>query len=219
MTEAGSVQPDFTGMAAVHAIYRASMNSAPAYIGSAAEDDQRRALIASFYTNVLASLENHHVGEDELLFPLLVERAPEHADVINQGFEQHAQVLGLVAAAQAATKTWESHGDAAGPDLVRALGALDDALSLHCDQEEATIVPLLTEHLREEEMAALPAHGRANFRGDKYWLIVGLRLEYSSPEERARVLGHMSPSVRDWWETEGKPSFNDMMAEMRQTGR
>ncbi len=219
MTEAGSVQPDFTGMAAVHAIYRASMNSAPAYIGSAAEDDQRRALIASFYTNVLASLENHHVGEDELLFPLLVERAPEHADVINQGFEQHAQVLVLVAAAQAATKTWESHGDAAGPDLVRALGALDDALSLHCDQEEAAIVPLLTKHLSEEEMAALPAHGRTNFKGDKYWLIVGLRLEYSSPEEQARVLGHMSPPAREWWETEGMPSFNDMMAEVRQTGR
>ena len=45
-----------------------------------------------------------------------------------------------------------------------------------------------------------------------------LRLEYSSPEERARVLDHMAPQTREWWETVGKPSFNDMMAEVRQPG-
>ena len=219
MTGAGSVHPDLTGMAAVHEIYRASLRSAPAYIQSAEGDDRRRALIVNFYANVLASLENHHVGEDELYFPLLIERAPEHAGVVNQGFAEHQQVRESMAAARVALAAWESTGDAEGPELVRILGALDDPLSLHCEREEATIVPLLTEHLSEEEMAALPAHGRANFSGDKYWLIVGLRLEYSSPEERASVLGHMSPSAREWWETEGKPSFSDMMAELEQRGR
>ena len=166
---------------------------------------------------MLASLENHHVGEDELYFPLLIERAPEQVEVVNLGLEQHQQVLALVAAAQAATAAWESTGDAEASVLVRVLGSLNEALSAHCDREKTTIVPLATVHLSAEEWNMLPAHGAANFKGDKYWLIVGLRLEYSSPEERARVFDHMAPQTREWWETVGKGSFNDMMAEVRQT--
>jgi iron-sulfur cluster repair protein YtfE (RIC family) len=204
-------------MAAVHRIYTSSLDAAPDYIESASGDDTRRALIANFYTNVLASLENHHVGEDELYFPLLIERAPEHAEIVTVGLEEHEQVRALVAAAKAATAAWVSTGDPVSPELVRVLGSLNEALSAHCDREEATIVPLIAKHLSVEECNMLPAHGAANFKGDKYWLIVGLRLECSSPEERARVLDHMAPQTREWWETVGKPSFNDMMAEVRQT--
>jgi hemerythrin HHE cation binding domain-containing protein len=217
MAEESSIHPYVSGMAAVHRIYKSSLDAAPDYIESARGDDTRRVLIANFYANVLASLENHHVGEDELYFPLLIERAPEQAEIVNLGLEQHQQVLALVAAAQVATAAWESTGDAEGPGLVRVLGSLNEALSAHCDREEATIVPLLTVHLSAEEWNMLHAHGAANFKGDKYWLIVGLRLECSSPEERARVLDHMAPQRREWWETVGRPSFNDMMAEVRQT--
>jgi hypothetical protein len=70
MAEKRSIHPDLSGMAAVHQIYRSSLDAAPDYIESARGDDQRRALIANLYTNVLASLENHHVGEDELYFSL-----------------------------------------------------------------------------------------------------------------------------------------------------
>ena len=217
MADASSIHPYASGMAAVHRIYTSSFGSAPDYIESARGDDTRRALIANFYVNVLASLENHHVGEDELYFPLLIERAPEQAEVVNLGLEEHQQVLALGAAATAAIAAWESTGDSEGPKLLGALDALNKALSIHCDHEEATIVPLLMEHLSAEEWNLLPAHGAANFKGDKYWLIVGLRLECSSAEEQARVLDHMGPQTREWWDTVGKPSFNDMMAELRQT--
>ena len=79
-------------------------------------------------------------------------------------------------------------------------------------------MPLATVYLSAEEWNKLAIHSAAHFKGDKYWLIVGLRLEYSSPEERTRVLEHMAPQRRTWWETEGKPSFDEMMAELRQGG-
>jgi hypothetical protein len=215
VAEEHAIHPYASGMAAVHRIYLSSLDAADAYIESARGDGTRRALIASFYENVLASLANHHNGEDELYFPLLIERAPEQADVVHASLEQHQQVVALLEAAQAATATWEVAGDAGGRELLRVLGSLNEALSAHCVQEEETIVPLAAVHLSPDEWNRLPAHSAANFKGDKYWLIVGLRLECSSPDERASVLDHMAPQTRKWWETEGKPSFEDMMAEVR----
>lgn len=136
MAEERSIHPYVSGMAAVHRIYSSSLDAAPDYIESARGDDTRRALIANFYANVLASLENHHVGEDELYFPLLTERAPEQLEVVNLGLEQHQQVLALLAAAQSGTAAWEVTGDSEGPELVRVLGSLNEALSAHCAYEE-----------------------------------------------------------------------------------
>lgn len=128
MAEASSVHPWVSSMAAVHQIYRSSFDAAPGYVASARGNDKRRALIANFYSNVLASLVNHHVGEDELYFPLLIERASEaEAEVVNLGQEEHEQVRAMVAAATASIAAWESSGDAEGAGLVRVLGALNDS--------------------------------------------------------------------------------------------
>ena len=216
MAEAGSIHPWVSSMAAVHQIYRTSLDAAPAYIGSARGNRPRRALIANFYSNVLASVETHHIGEDELYFPLLIERASdEQAQVVELGLEEHEHVRSLAEAAKAAIAAWVSTGDAEGPKLVLALRALNETLSIHCDHEEAAIVPLAIMHLSEEEWNKLGPHGAANFKGDKFWLIVGLRLECSSPEERTIVLNHMAPDTREWWETTGEPSFNDLIAQIR----
>lgn len=99
MSEERSIHPYVSGMAAVHRIYTSSLDAAPGYIESARGDGSRRALIASSYANVLASLENHRAGEDALYFPLLIERVPEQMEVINLGSVQHREVLALVAAA------------------------------------------------------------------------------------------------------------------------
>ena len=100
MAEERSIHSNDSGMAAVHRIYTSSLDAASDYIESARGDDTRRQLIANFYLNVLASPETHHVGEDELYFPLLIERAPEQREVVNLGIKQHQEVLALLAAAQ-----------------------------------------------------------------------------------------------------------------------
>jgi iron-sulfur cluster repair protein YtfE (RIC family) len=217
VAEASSTHPYVYGMAAVHKIYRSSFASAPAFIESAVEDEHRRALVANYYTNILASVGSHHDGEEECLFPLLIERAPKQRDVVELGIEEHQQVLALLAAATTANASWESKGDAETQELVSALGSLDRALSAHLDHEEGMIVPLAIEHVTVEEWAMIPAHGVAHFKGDKLWLIVGLDLENRTPEQRAAMLDNMTPEWREWWDTVGEPSFNDLIAEVRQT--
>jgi iron-sulfur cluster repair protein YtfE (RIC family) len=204
-------------MAAAHKSFRSSLASAPALIDSAVGDGHRRALIANYYANVLAALEVHHEGEEELLFPLLIERVPELREVVDLGTEQHEQVLPLLAAAKTATATWESSGDSGGPELARALRALDEALSVHLDYEEGTIMPIAAEHISVEEWEMLPRHTMENFTGDKPWLLVGWARENRTPEQWAMMLDRAPPPMRQWWETVGEPSFNALIAELRQT--
>jgi hypothetical protein len=217
MTESALARPDTSDMPAVHKVFRRSLASGPVFIGGAAGDDQRRALIANYYANVLAFLEVHHDGEEQLVFPLLNERAPAYRALIERAADQHAIVLGKLEAAKENVGTWEMKGDYEAEEVVRSLRALDAALSPHLDEEEAEIVPLAAEYLTVEEWGALPGHAFGSFQGDKIWLIMGLIRENFTQEQRDMMLEHMPPPARQMWETMGEASFNGLIAQVRQT--
>jgi len=216
MAEASSSRPETWDMAAVHTTFRTSLASAPAFIESAFGDDHRRTLIASYYSNVLAFLEVHHEGEDEYLFPLLIERVPEQRALVELAIKQHEQVLAFLATAKTATASWEGKGDSEGPESVRLLRSVNEALIPHLDHEEATIVPLAAVHLSAEEWGMLARHTSASFKGDK-GLMFGLNGENFTTEQRAIRLDRLPPELRQWWNSEGEPSFNALIAEVRQT--
>jgi len=210
-------RPDTSDMPAVHKVFRSSLAAAPAFTASAAGDSDRRALIANYYTNVLAFLEAHHDGEEELVFPLLIERAPESKIRVEQAKAQHAEVVGLMGTARASLGSWEAGADSDAGGVVRSLQALEDVLSPHLDQEESEIVPLASEYLTVEEWGALPSHAMAHSQGDKIWLIMGLIRENFTQAQRDMMLEHMPPPARQMWETMGETSFNDLIAQVRQT--
>ncbi len=212
------LRPDTSEMAAVHKVFRSSFGSAPDLIGSAKGDDARRALIADYYANVMCFLEVHHDGEEELLFPLLAERAPGHRDLVDQATSDHHKALAALEDSKGALAAWQKSGDAESADLERSLAALDGVLSAHLDMEEAEIVPLAGDHVTVEEWGMLPAHGFANFTGDKVWLILGLIRENFTDEQRAIMLAHMPPPAVEMWQSMGEASFDQMMAEVRQNG-
>lgn len=217
MTEFPSVRPDTSDMPAVHKVFRSSLASGPDFVASAEGDDERRALIANYYANLIAFLEVHHDGEEQLVFPLLIERAPEHKAIADKAKSQHEDIVGLMCAVKENLSSWEAKGDSEGPEVIRSLHALDAALSPHLDQEEAEVVPLAAQHLTVEEWGMLPGHGFANFTGDKIWLILGLIRENFTNEQRDAMLEHMPPPARQMWESAGETSFNDLIAQVRQT--
>jgi len=216
MTDSAT-RPDTSDMQAVHKVFRSSLASAPQFVGSAAGDDERRALIANYYANLLSFLEVHHDGEEALVFPLLAARAGDHGAEVAQAADQHKAVLGLLESARRNVATWELDGDAHAPDAVRSLQELDAALCCHLDQEEAEIVPLAAEHMTVEEWAMLPGHAMGNFAGDKVWLIMGLIRENFTPAQRDMMLAKMPPPARQMWENMGEASYTDLIARVRQT--
>jgi Hemerythrin HHE cation binding domain len=215
MSDSATIHPDTSDMPAVHAVFRSSIALGPDYIGSAAGDDERRALIANYYANLMSFLEVHHDGEEALVFPLLIERAPEYRSLIEGAAGQHADVLGLMRAVRQSIGSWEENGDSEAPDLVRALHDLDDFLTPHLDQEEEAILPLAAQYLSVEEWGMLPGHAMRSFNGDKIWLILGLIRENFTQAQRDNMLEHMPPPARQMWETMGETSFIDLMVQLR----
>ncbi|HEY7916584.1 MAG TPA: hemerythrin domain-containing protein [Acidimicrobiales bacterium] len=218
MTEAPSARPDTSDMHAVHQVFRSSLASAPQFIGSAERDDGRRALIANYYANLMAFLEVHHEGEEALVFPLLMDRAPDRREIVERAAGQHTEIVGLIDGAKEGVGSWEAEGDARAPGVERSLQDLNTALCAHLDQEEEEILPLAGEHLTAEEWGKLPGHSLGGFEGDKVWLIMGLVREHFTPEQRDAMMNGMPPPVRQMWETTGEASFNHLIAQVRQAG-
>lgn len=218
MTETrATYKTDTTDMMAVHQVLRDAITNAPALIGGAEPGDlQRAAVVGSYYDNVLRFLQVHHHAEDELLWPKLLERAPERTDLVQAMIADHGQIHDALDRASAALPKWASSGDRdEGSGLTAAIEDLGSALVPHLDNEEQEIVPLLSDHLSEEEWGEMPGHALRAFDGDKVWLILGLIRENMTQAQRDAMLAHMPPPPRDMWINMGNAAFDEFIAEVR----
>jgi hypothetical protein len=208
---------DTSDMIGLHRVFRDALDNAPQYIGRVGDGDAERAeLVGSYYAHVLELLHHHHEGEDELLTPRLVERAPEHAELIARIASQHDTVLGSLDAADSALADWRANPTADARDAaVTAMGTLNSALVAHLDEEEREILPIAAQHINVAEWGELPAHGMKAFTGDKIWLLFGLIQEQMTPEQIANMESHMPPPLAEMWQGPGKGLARDYIAQVR----
>jgi hypothetical protein len=200
-------------MYAIHGVFRDTLGAAPRLVGGVAAGDAARVeVVANYYENVLSFLEAHHDGEEKLVFPLLRARCAGQDALIEHMTEQHEEAIMLLGEARSSLAAWPA-GDAAGQQAARdALTALHAQLVDHLDDEETKVLPLAAANLSPEEWGALPAHGLANFEGDKIWLILGLIRERMNEEQRAAMLAHMPPPAVEMWTGFGEQAFTDYSA-------
>src|ERR1700722_8252246 len=111
MTFSEMGRTDTSDMAAVHRVFRSSLAAGPEFVASAAASEERRALIADYYVNLIAFLEAHHEGEELLVFPLLSERAVDDRAVVIEATRQHTEVVGLMESVKSGMNAWELAGD------------------------------------------------------------------------------------------------------------
>jgi len=177
----------------------------------------RNALSSSrpYYNNVLALLHAHHDGEDELIWPILVQRAPDQAAEVQRIAGQHDEIAPALEAASAAVVAWQHARDAVtGSAAASAVATLGSALLSHLDEEEAFIVPLAAQHILAPEWGELPGHALRNFSGDKMWLVLGLIREQMSAPQRTTMDDHMPPPVLAMWQ-QHESEFKDFVAALR----
>jgi hemerythrin-like domain-containing protein len=133
----------------------------------------------------LSMLHHHHESEDELLYPLLMARAPEEAASTERIEQQHRDVSSSIEAAQEASGRWRAAPSAeTGETLAAALVGLNTVLQPHLDEEEQTVVPLAAVNLTEEEWEAMGEHSRANIPKDKMAVAFGMLLEPLNEDDR-----------------------------------
>jgi len=207
---------DTSDMPAVHKVFRDSLASGPEFIASAAGDGARRAMIANYYANLINFLKVHDDGEEEIVFPVLSERAPGERSILDKAAADHQAVVGLMATVDDQIEIWQAKGDDGAQGILEALAALQATLTPHLDEEEAEVLPLAATHMNAAEWGQLPGHAMSHFQGDKIWLILGLIRENFTQQQRDMMLAHMPPQAREMWETVGERSFNELIARVRQ---
>lgn len=220
MTTPGSYTTDTNDMRAVHAALRSSFESADALVAGAGSDRDKVAIVTSFYENVLEFLHVHHEGEDELIYPVLEERCPEHLELLANIDAQHTTLNEPMTAARAAIIAWQDDPNSANGDaVVRTLLTVDETLLPHLAAEEEEVLPIASAYLSPEEWGALPGHALRSFSCDKPWLALGLVREGLTDEQRLHMLAGMPEPLQQLWADEWEPAFSAFIAGVRAIAR
>jgi len=149
------IRPEqLTGYLMMHAGFRAEFGRL-AVACADPRDDTHEELLEEQVALVLDMLHAHHSHEDTVLWPTLVGRAPEVADVLAELESEHSALAPLIVAAS----------DRGVPLAERAptLRRLHELVNEHLDYEERTAVPVMLRHLTLEDVEADKRKAMADF--------------------------------------------------------
>jgi hemerythrin-like domain-containing protein len=164
----------------------------------------------------LNMLHHHHEGEDEILYPLLVQRVPDHAARTEQIDHEHQAVKGAIEAAQTACSRWRTAPGAETADtLAASLDEVNAELLPHLDNEEREIVPLAAVTVTQKEWDSLAKHGIASVPGNKRMIAFGMILEPLNPTDQAYMLSHLPPPVKVLYHLVGKRAWKKYATTLR----
>ncbi len=198
MPIAGPVLTDTRDMIALHDAFKRALRDAPSQIASVVDGDTLRARrFGDYLGEVLWLLHAHHEAEDELLYPLLSERAPEDRGLFSRMEGQHAALTSSTQAVEGATGRFGTSGSAVdGRALAKASESLRDTLTEHLDEEEEAVLPIAARCVSPPEWGAMPAHALSHYPGTRVWLPFGLVLEAMPDDVRENLLAHVPRRCR-----------------------
>jgi hemerythrin-like domain-containing protein len=204
-------------MAIVHRVFRKELGMLPGLVTGTADGDRRRArTLGRHYRFVTQVLHDHHTYEDDHLWPVLLERCPMDAELINRMEEQHERVAAWIAALPAAWQAWEFTADpAAGARLGEGLAALSAALDEHLHDEEVFLLPIMEDHLTVAEWKAFGKHAAKKMDKRKGLFWIGLMFEDITDDEYARFWAGLPLYVRMGYRVAGPTSYRSGVARVR----
>ncbi|WP_234438146.1 hemerythrin domain-containing protein [Streptomyces sp. 303MFCol5.2] len=195
-------------MIVVHRIFRRESALLPRLVRAVPDGGTPRAAkIAQHLRDYLEGLHSHHSLEDELVWPLLRERAPDDRLVARME-EQHQRIDKSLVAVTDWIPVWERVADPiAGEELALALDEHRTALLEHLDDEERLVLPLIAEHLTVAEWDLVGRRGLERIPKDKLLLALGAILEEATTAERAYFLGRTPLIGRLLWRAVGRRRY------------
>jgi hypothetical protein len=183
-------------MAIVHRVFRREFQALPDLVRAVPPGDIRSARIATEHARlILTALHLHHTSEDELLWPLLLERATPARGLVALMQTQHADIERLLVDLDPLVERFAATAEG-GHELAQALERLTPALIKHLDLEEAEIVPLAADHLSAAEWSQLGAHGSKGMAPKQLPLMFGAILEEADDTERGIMLNVLPVPAR-----------------------
>jgi len=189
---------DVRDMAIVHRTFRSVYEEAVRLVRAApAPSPGRVTFLADHIDFGIMMLHVHHEGEDELLYPMLIERMPEQAAMTEQVDREHQLIKTALDQASAACAAWRGRPSAeTGEALAAALGHLNEVVQPHLDDEEQKVVPLAAVTLTQQEWDAMGKHAVASIPRNKRGIAFGMLLDPLNQADRAYMMRVLPVPVR-----------------------
>lgn len=203
-------------MVLIHRVLRREFGQLPRLFRAAAGDRARSKVIGAHAREMLTFLHTHHTGEDELLFPLLRERAVLDQELMHRMDAQHAQVDDAVTAIDAELSAWTASADAAaGERMAARVDAMMPTLIEHLAEEEQEILPIASLTLTQGEWDALGKHGMSAIPLTRRLVILGHITEETDDAERRRFMKVLPAPARVAYKLIGHRQFTRATGEIR----
>jgi hypothetical protein len=185
-------------MAIIHRLFRSAYEESARLVRAAPTPSQGRVTFLADHIDFgIAALHHHHEGEDELLYPKLIERAPEQAPMTEKVEHEHLAIKTALEETSAACAAWRQRPSAdTGEALAAALDHLNAVAQPHLDDEEKEVVPLAAVTLTQQEWDAMGKHGVAWIPGKMKGPAFGMMLEPLDEADRAYMMKHVPAPVR-----------------------
>jgi len=216
-TDTAPNRPLIQQMVVIHRVFRREFGLLPALIRGVATDDLERAkVVADHAAGLLRFVHIHHSGEDEFLWPVLLERVEVEADLIRRMEDQHLQVAALIPRAQELLPGWAAQPSTErGEELATTFEQIEAVLNEHLGEEEKQILPLVEEHLTIEEWARLGQHATASLSPPDLMASLAAILEEADDDERAMFTVVLPPPVLTMFVEQAEPAYREQMRALR----
>lgn len=190
---------DTREMLVVHSLFRRELRLAGDLVRRVPAGDTRRAAVVAAHLGLVEGvLHHHHTAEDELLWPLLVQRVAEELEpVVHLMESQHQVVDALLAEIGRLRPAWAAAPTTDGAEqLADRYDRLYVALAEHLEAEELRVLPLVARCITPQEWAALGEAGRTGIKRSDTALVFGMLMYEGDPEVIAAMLAPAPLPVR-----------------------
>jgi hemerythrin-like domain-containing protein len=193
-------RPDSRDMIVAHLFYRREIRALAGLVAAVEEGDRvRTGAVADHVGFVVDLVHGHHRAEDRLLWPKLLDRAPDAVKPIVSVMEfQHGALDLALQDLESTARRWRDTAGGAERDEIAELAAEVYArLAEHLDLEEENILSLIDEHLTFAEWAEVAAATGAPIPREKLPVVFGMAL-YDANPEMVRIL--RKPIPDEMWD-------------------
>lgn len=210
---------DTWDMVVVHRFFRREFKLMPQLVqGVAAGDTEHAAVVGSWVAELVDGLHHHHTGEDDLVWPVLLQRVSLHAELVLRMEAQHERVSELLDSAAGLLPAWQGGAEIDVRDrLAGVLAEVAVLLDVHLGEEEQQILPLVEEHMTTAEWAAVGDRGKESLPKQPRKALVmlaGILLE-ADPQERSRFLKMLPLPVQVLYRVVGQRLYRSQLHRLR----
>jgi hemerythrin-like domain-containing protein len=185
MIHSSTERADVRDMLVVHEAFRQSFGRMPALVREVTPGDVRRAEIVAGHVQLIEEfLHLHHKGEDDFLWPKLLDRAGERISPAIALLEsQHEEIAALLAQTSKELEAWrKAPSTERGTELADSLERLGAVLTEHLAIEEKEVLPIAPEYVSAKEWHQMGDHAIKGLPKSKLPIIFGMLASYAEPD-------------------------------------